>query len=135
MKYKKIRPYKYITLDPYTWYDCRLYGKSASLPGIMSLNESGCLQIAAGYAWDGASGPTIDTRNSMVASLVHDALYQLIREGQLPAGARRAADRCLRTIAIHKGMRRGRAWAWYYAVRLCGRSAAKPRKPEQEQDA
>ena len=84
MKYKKIRPYKYITLDPYTWYDCRLYGKSASLPGIMSLNESGCLQIAAGYAWDGASGPTIDTRNSMIASLVHDALYQLIREDNYP---------------------------------------------------
>ena len=32
------------------------------------------------YAWDGPSGPTIDTSNSMRASLVHDVLYQAMRE-------------------------------------------------------
>ena len=28
-----------------------------------------------GYAWDGPSGPTIDTPDAMPASLVHDGLY------------------------------------------------------------
>lgn len=41
----------------------------------------GILYIKKGYIWDGASGPTIDTKSTIIASLVHDALYQSIREG------------------------------------------------------
>ena len=47
------------------------------------LHPDGVLNISKGYAWDGASGPTWDTEDSMIASLVHDALYQLMREGKL----------------------------------------------------
>ena len=38
------------------------------------LYESRMLVIKKGYAWDGPSGPTIDTKNFMRGSLVHDAL-------------------------------------------------------------
>ena len=49
----------------------------------IALDPQGVLRIAKGYAWDGPSGPTLDTRNFMRGSLVHDALYQLMREGLL----------------------------------------------------
>ena len=49
----------------------------------IKLNRDGMLAIMDGYAWDGPSGPTIDTKNFMRGSLVHDALYQLMREGHL----------------------------------------------------
>ena len=38
------------------------------------LTMTGFLIIKKGYAWDGPSGPTIDTPNFMRGSLVHDAL-------------------------------------------------------------
>ena len=60
--------------------------------------ENGVLYIGDGYAWDGPSGPALDTRDAMRGSLVHDALYQLIREGLLPSSAREDADKLLRSI-------------------------------------
>jgi len=52
--------------------------------GIKVINQDNIrLRINVGYAWDGASGPTIDTKDSMVATLVHDVGYQLIRQGIL----------------------------------------------------
>ncbi len=45
----------------------------------VSLSVTGKLRIRYGYAWDGPSGPTWDTLNSMRGSLVHDVLYQLMR--------------------------------------------------------
>ena len=47
------------------------------------LLPSGKLTISKGYAWDGPSGPTWDTDNSMTPSLVHDAFAQLMRENSL----------------------------------------------------
>ena len=51
------------------------------------------LVIKDGYAWDGASGPTVDTPATMYPALVHDALYQLMRLGIIPTGARKEADK------------------------------------------
>ena len=85
------------------------------------------LVIEAGYAWDGASGPTIDTENTMQASLVHDALYQAIREGC--SITRRRADRELRRVLREDGMSLARRWLWYWAVRLFAAGAAKPKPP------
>ena len=49
----------------------------------ITLNAQGMLTLKDGYAWDGPSGPTIDTLTFMRGSLIHDALYQLMREGKL----------------------------------------------------
>lgn len=46
----------------------------------VALDPDGNLTIHGGYAWDSPSGPTIDSLNSMRGSLVHDALYQLMRD-------------------------------------------------------
>lgn len=83
------------------------------------------LTIEKGYAWDGASGPTWDSKSSMRASLVHDALYQLMRVGVLPESARPAADDELYNIGLEDGMFRARIWAWRKGVRWAAGGAAK----------
>ena len=70
----------------------------------ISLNNNGGLLIRKGYSWDGASGPAIDTDNFLRASLVHDALYQLIAANYLPMTLRRQADLELVRIAKEDGM-------------------------------
>ena len=92
----------------------------------ISLNPEGLLSIKKGYAWDGPSGPTIDTKNSMRGALVHDALYQLMREGLLPEDQRGIADKLLRDICIEDGMYGWRANLWYAAVRKFAGFAAEP---------
>ena len=94
--------------------------------GYLSLTPDGMLTILRGYAWDGPSGPTLDTRSFMRGSLVHDALYQLIRMELIPKGERKAADKVLRRICKEDGMRSARAWWVYKAVRRAGGSAADP---------
>jgi hypothetical protein len=93
----------------------------------ITLDVKGLLTLRSGYAWDGPSGPTIDTPAFMRGSLVHDALYQLMRENHLDLGAyREAADRTLQTVCREDGMWGVRAWWVYQGVRLFGRPAADP---------
>lgn len=80
----------------------------------------GVLHLLAGYAWDGPSGPALDTKDFMRASLVHDALYQLMREGHLPMEWRKSADQIMHYICLEDGMLPFRAWYVYQAVRLFG---------------
>lgn len=102
------------------------------LHGFISLNTDGKLFIKSGYAWDGPSGPTIDTRNFMRASLVHDALYQLMREGYLDGDIyRKKADLLLREHCMEDGMSAIRAWWVYQGVRFGGGPAADPDKRRQ----
>ena len=86
----------------------------------MSLSATGQLAIAAGYAWDGASGPAINTHTILRGSLVHDALYQLIRLGIVNPEDRQQVDQLLRTLCLEDGMWSFRAWWVYLAVRQFG---------------
>lgn len=88
---------------------------------FVSLDIDGVLTIEKGYAWDGPSGPSFDTKSFMRGSLVHDALYQLMSEGRLNKEYRSDADNLLRQICLEDGMSRFRAWYVYKAVRLFGR--------------
>lgn len=100
--------------------------------GYLRLSLDGQLTISKGYAWDGPSGPTVDTRNFMRGALVHDALYQLMREGALDRHAcRKTADEIMRRICREDGMSWLRSWWVYLAVRCFGDPAADPahRKP------
>jgi len=85
----------------------------------------GVLLISKGYCWDGPSGPTVDTVDALQASLVHDALYQLIREGFLPQSFRREADAELYKIARREGMPLWRAAYWYVGLRFFGWTATR----------
>ena len=96
----------------------------------ITLRTDGTLVVERGYAWDGPSGPTIDSKNFMRGSLVHDALYQLIRVGLLPLADRVAADEELRRLCLEDGMSELRAWWVYQGVHWFGTpSAATPEKP------
>lgn len=84
------------------------------------------LIVKSGYAWDGPSGPTIDTKNFMRGSLVHDALYQLMRYGHLDKNVYRIhADRELQHICIEDGMCWIRAQFVYWGVRIGGNPGAR----------
>jgi hypothetical protein len=92
---------------------------------FVDLTTDGRLTIKKGYAWDGPSGPTIDTSTFMRGSLVHDALYQLMRHGLIDKGKwREQADREMRRVCREDGMSRVRAWWTYQAVRLFADNAA-----------
>lgn len=93
------------------------------LTSYIRLDVDGMLSIKNGYCWDGPSGPTVDTKNFMRGSLVHDALYQLLRAGRLAPQLRTAADGELRKICLQDGMSAVRT-AWVYAGVRCGGEAA-----------
>ena len=131
-------------------YRCRLYkyqlaeDYDISLPelsGIKLINEkteyfnlypNGRLFIKTGYAWDGPSGPTIDSKDFMRGSLVHDVLYQAIRLGFLPVECKDIADDILRRICREDGMSAIRAWWVWRAVRRFGASACEPGSDQNE---
>ena len=122
-QYGKV-PYKYRLTDFFI-HECNT-GLPEDLQittNYYSLNSDGVIG-GPEYAWDGPSGPTIDTENSIEASLVHDILYQAIREKQIPRRLRRRADKIFRVMLEEAGMSLGRRWAWYWAVRIFGRKAA-----------
>jgi hypothetical protein len=118
--------YKYLLQD-----SCRVqlqFGPEWLLvTDYLAFEPEGILTIAKGYAWDGPSGPAVDTPSFMRASLVHDALYQLIRDGQLGMSYRDEADRALYDLCIEDGMFRPRAWLAHQAVRMFGKPAADPK--------
>ena len=93
----------------------------------IQLDTNGNITLTKGYAWDGPSGPTIDTLTFMRGSLIHDALYQLMREEYLDHHIyRKTADIILRKICREDGMWFLRAWWVYAGVRLFADPAADP---------
>lgn len=118
----------------YESYRCmtRIKGIEAHLLDIdtqidwISLNTDGEIFIREGYAWDGPSGPTVDTPDFMRGSLVHDALYQLMRENKIPLTCRDLADQELRDICIEDGMSHMYAHMVYAAVSEFAESSARP---------
>ncbi len=124
ISYKK--GYKYQLFETYsTNITIKPNDDISSSGGYVTLSKQGVIVIKRGYAWDGPSGPTIDTLNFMRGSLVHDALYQLMREGQLNKDIHRdLADRLLQQMCKDDGMSSIRAWLIYQGVSKFGRFAA-----------
>ena len=126
ISYKK--GYKYQLVEPYIVdIPIKPTSKISSPSEYIVLTTEGQLTIKKGYAWDGPSGPTIDTLNFMRGSLVHDALYQLMREELLDKeDCRELADRLLQTICKNDGMSSIRAWWVYKGLRIGGDPASDP---------
>lgn len=80
------------------------------------LLDDGLLTIRKGYAWDGASGPTIDTKSSMRASLVHDVFCQVMRDKRLAFIWQNHVNRLFYTHCVEDGMWKWRAAMWHLAV-------------------
>ena len=126
--YRNLRKYKYQLTSDYTVLIPIRPTKLINTKFI-KLTKAGRLTVKTRYAWDGASGPARDTRTIMRGSLVHDALYQLMRERHVDHRVhRKSADELLRDICLADGMARARARVIYRGVRVGGAKAAKPRK-------
>ena len=126
--------YKYQLARPYHTQTHIFPPKGQKLPGangFITLHPDGFLDIESGYAWDGASGPAADTPKFMRGSLVHDALYQLLRAGQLLPIHREAVDELLYKNCLEDGMCRVKAYIAWKAVRCFGASAASTRSLKQ----
>jgi len=93
---------------------------------LVSMDKDGNTIIFPGYAWNGASGPTIDTLNSMIGSLIHDLIYQLIRLGFIDDSYKEYGDKLLYDLCVEDGMWRLRAKLWKWAVLKFGRGSTRP---------
>lgn len=120
--------YKFQLAKTY-YYQTKIIGIRAEIPGSLFLDTDGMLIVYKGYAWDGASGPAIDTKNFMRGSLIHDVLYQLIWEGLLPFYYRKDADDVLIKICKEDGMCAPRRWWVKLAVRTFGARALELSNP------
>ncbi len=123
IKYRKLKQYKYQLMEEVRFFT------GCPVPFAMKFAFLECLSdgfvvIRKGYSWDGPSGPTVDTDNFMRGALIHDALYQLIREGCIHIKHRDHADRLLQSICLRDGMSKFRAWYVYQSVKYFGKSAA-----------
>jgi hypothetical protein len=124
MLYRDITPYKY-QLAATIHFDTGIKGYSF-IATYLGMTPSGTLIIREGYMWDGASGPTMDSECSMRASLLHDALFQLIRLNLLPLKIKPIADKLFHDILIHDGMAPIRAMFWYEAIQHFSASSCVP---------
>lgn len=105
------------------------------------LRVDGTLWIRAGYAWDGCIIGS-DTPLTARASLVHDAFYQLIREGiirirKAPTNdkdVKKQIDCFFMMLMYHDGMFPPRAFLRYYLTKWFGKHAMRPR-PARNQEA
>lgn len=114
--------YKYQLVEPYS-YQTDIKGYNIDHDWIR-LEPNGTLTAQAGYAWDGASGPTVDTKSSMRGSLIHDCLYQLMGMDSRMLVYRTYADDLLYKICCEDGMHPFRAYLWRKVVNWFGEEAA-----------
>lgn len=91
------------------------FGDKSSQHGRVKIANDGMLTISNGYCWDGASGPVIDRDSNMRAGLVHDALYQLMREDVLNHHHWKRADKEYGKILKEDG-----AYGFVIAIDLAG---------------
>lgn len=93
---------------------------------FIDLSDNGYMTLKAGFAYDGPSGPTIDTPSSMRGAGFHDGTYRLIRLGLLPESCRAQADENLRRMCLEDGMNEIRAEVWKEMVEHFAAAAAEP---------
>ena len=109
------------------------YDQFGSLPEINHPEVYACggheplLLVYRDFLWDGPSGPTYDTDDSMTPSLFHDAMYYMCREGRLDYKVWRPTID-LHFLALNRlaGMAEVRALAWYEAVKNAAEAQAMP---------
>lgn len=123
INYRDLKNYKYQLTEPYSIQTNLRPAKKVNYKFI-SLDTKGLLTIKKSYAWDGPSGPTIDTKDFMRGSLVHDALYQLMRKKLISSSRRKYADKLLVQLCREDGMNKLRSTIVYIGVRLFAGFAA-----------
>lgn len=84
---------------------------------FFTLAKNGKLTVKGKYSWDGASGPTIDSKSSMRPSLVHDVFCQMMRSKLLDYDKwQDTVNQLFKEQCIEDGMWAWRAAIWHSAV-------------------
>ena len=137
MKYRKGYKYQVVVDDESLVLPDNIVFSSAMyddyLRVVYSMEEGKWeLTVKSGYAWDGPSGPALDTKNFILPSLIHDALYQLMRRKMLHRDYRKAVDKLLVDMCKVENMSWFRRQYVYAAVRVGGHDSSKYVKPIYE---
>lgn len=113
--------------------DYEQYVASAGLyplePGgneFVQLTIDGRLLICAGYAWNGANWPAINTKSFVRPSLVHDAFRQLWELGVIDDVGLAASDRLLGTMLREDGLVIANRQPWFARWPLKAIAYARP---------
>lgn len=125
---KWYRGYKYVVAEKFKVQTAIL---TFSVKDVLTeLEPNGILTVNAWYAWDGNSGPCVDTISSMEASCVHDVLCDYINMGWLPQYLQPIADQEYYILCTKKGMWWRRARARLLAIRwyMTGKGAKRFRR-------
>ena len=129
-KYQLVNDANFITGINFADYFANEYQGEVNIEvPFIRLSVGGAIMIGRGYAWDGVTAAP-DFHRAQRAALLHDALYQLIRNGHLKPTARILADRAFRDMMRADGFKL--RTLYFIAVRLFGKRAATPsamRKP------
>jgi len=131
IQFRKLQKYKYQLMMTYEIQTSIKSESEIQLDYIM-LRTDGVLFVHKGYCWDGPSGPTIDTPSFMRGSLIHDALYQLIREGHISRSYRYYADKLLYKVCLEDDMFKFRAGYVFRSVRKLGKYFIKTKVKAKE---
>ena len=135
MRYRKTKGYKYLLVKD----EQRQLGY-INIPGMAAHKyitlDDGELTIREGYAWDGSSVPLKkwfswiwdSDKHCKTASLVHDALCQLMRESLISKSYKEFADGLYRDMCIEGGMSKFQAGLRYKALRSAGEWGITKRK-------
>ena len=95
---------------------------------FIKMDLAGNLTIVEGYAWNGPSGPVIDSKENIRASLVHDALYQLMRHRRLTQkSSKEKADKLFKKLCIQDGVPRAIAHIYYLGLKAGGKPRTEPK--------
>lgn len=123
--------YKY-QLDSDYLIKCKIIPSKIEDIQFIKLDLEGNLTVRSGYAWDGPSGPVVDTKENLRASLVHDALYQLMRNESISAkDYKDDADVLFKDICIEDGVSEIIAKVYYLGLKLAGEPSTNPRNKKK----
>lgn len=99
---------------------------------FIDLDRQGLLLVRSGYAWDGTSGPVIDTDANLRASLVHDALYQLMRMRKLTAKQHKdKSDKLFKKMCRKDGVASALAHIYYQTLKKLGKPSTDPKNTKK----
>ena len=127
---KRVRKvwWRYELLENYTMNFADEYGiRMVKNPDYVEPSSLSSFRISAtkltafkGFQWDGASGPTLQPKSSVRATLVHDVMCSAIHNEVLLKTSRANADLIFREILKDDGMSKQRRDIWYWMVDTFG---------------
>lgn len=130
LTYRELDDYKYQATEDLE-IQTEIKGVSA-VTEYIHLSPNGLLRTKAYYAWNGSNWSS--DKHAMIASLVHDALCQLMRLDLLSRTVfRKPADALYRDICIAEGIKKWKANFRYRMLQWFGKSATYPEKKPRGQ--